>query len=212
MKTLKTIQTLAKVGRVMSKIVFICCIIGFCGCMIGIIAVAAGGHVFLVFGASLEDLLVNEADVTMGTLYASMAVGLILCAGEAVLAAFAEHYFKREVKDGTPFTHAGANEMMRLGVLAIALPLASQILAEIVYVIIKSVTEGVEPMNLDAYGSVGMGIMFMLAALICRYGAERTNNDASKPVASGASGVKEPEEIRNEVVENVENGDDNKEE
>lgn len=179
MKTLKTIQVLAKVGRVLSKIVFIFCIIGFCGCVIGITSVAAGGHVFLVFGTSLDEILVNEAGITTGTLCAGMAVGLILCAGEAVLAAFAEHYFKREIADGTPLTTAGANEMIRLGVLAIAIPLGTQILAEVVYVIFKNTMEGIESMNLDAYGSVGIGIMFILTALICRYGAQRTSEDTT---------------------------------
>ena len=186
MKTLKTIQMLAKIGRVLSKIVFIFCIIGFCGCIIGITSVAAGGHVFLLFGTSLDELLVNEAGITVGTLYASMAVGLILCAGEAVLAAFAECYFKREIVAGTPLTNAGANEMMRLGILAIAIPLGTQMIAEIVHVIFKKAMEGVEPMKLDAYGSVGVGIMFILAALICRYGAQRTSDDTAG---------KEPERI-----------------
>ncbi len=197
MKTLKTVQTLAKVGRVLSKIVFIFCVIGFCGCVIGIIGVAAGGHVFLLFGTPLEEVIVNEAGMTAGTLYASMTAGLILCAGEAVLAAFAEHYFKREAQDGTPFTAAGANEMMRLGVLAIAIPLGAQILAAIAHVIIKTAMEGVEPLNLDAYGSVGMGIMFILTSLICRYGAERTHDDETVKTAAMPR-----EEIRDGVVEN----------
>ena len=194
MKTLKTIQVLAKVGKVMSKIVFIFCIIGFCGCVIGITSVAAGGHVFLVFGTSLDELLVNEAGITVDTLYASMAVGMILCAGEAVLAAFAEHYFKREIADGTPFTTAGSNEMMRLGVLAIAIPLGTQILAEVVYVIFKNTMEGIESMNLDAYGSVSMGIMFILTALICRYGAQHTGDDTARKETERKAETEEKEE------------------
>ena len=179
-------QTLARVGRVLSKIVFILCVIGFCGCVIGIIGVAAGGHVFLLFGTPLEEVIVNEAGMTAGTLYASMTAGLILCAGEAVLAAFAEHYFKREAQDGTPFTAAGANEMLRLGVLAIAIPLGAQILAAIAHVIIKTAMEGV---------------MFILTSLICRYGAERTNDDeAAKTAAKVAPAA--CEEIRDGVGEN----------
>ena len=42
-----------------------------------------------------------------------------ICAGEAVLAKFAEHYFKRELTDGTPFNLGGAKELMRLGILTI---------------------------------------------------------------------------------------------
>ena len=38
MNTLKTIQTLSKIGRILSKIVYICCVVGFCGCIIGIVS------------------------------------------------------------------------------------------------------------------------------------------------------------------------------
>lgn len=197
MKTLKTIQTLAKLGRVLSKIVFVCCVVGFCGCVIGITSVAAGAHVFIAMGTSLEDLLINEAGMTTGTIYASMAVGIVLCAGEAVLAAFAEHYFRRETQDGTPFTTDGANEMLRLGVLAIALPLAAQMLAEVVHLIIRTTMADVAPLNYDSYGSVGMGVMFILAALICRYGAERTNNDEGARLAPASPAETEDREAEN---------------
>ncbi len=38
MSTLKTIQTLSKIGRILSKTVYICCVVGFCGCIVGIIS------------------------------------------------------------------------------------------------------------------------------------------------------------------------------
>jgi len=38
MNTLKTIQTLSKIGKILSKIVYICCEVGFCGCIVGIIS------------------------------------------------------------------------------------------------------------------------------------------------------------------------------
>ena len=42
MKTLNTIQKLSNTGKVLSRIVFIFCIIGFCGCIVWILSMALG--------------------------------------------------------------------------------------------------------------------------------------------------------------------------
>lgn len=173
MKTLRTIQTLSKVGKILSTIVCICCIIGFGGCVLGILCVAAGEAVFIINGKSLNDILMETSEMNLDTLYISMAVGAILCAGEAVLAKFARHYFKREIRDGTPFTLDGANEMKRLGILIICIPLGTRFISEIVGEIMKTVmTDGVVP-DMAENGSIALGAVFILMALICRYGAEK---------------------------------------
>lgn len=172
MKTLKTIQTLSKIGKVLSKILFIFCIVGFCGCIIGILSMALGAPMLKIGGVTLESILNTEAEVTVGTVYAAMATGMILCTGEAMLARFAEHYFKHELADGTPFTPAGAKEMQRLGVLTICLPLGTQIVAEIVYAVMAQVMQGVAPLRLDSASSVALGIMFIVMSLFFRYGAD----------------------------------------
>ena len=102
MKTLNNIQKLSKIGKVLSWLVFVFCIIGFCGCIVGILSMALGAPTLKIGGVTLKSILSIEAGVTTGTAYAAMAAGMILCAGEAVLAKFAEHYFKRELADGTP--------------------------------------------------------------------------------------------------------------
>ena len=172
MKTLNNIQKLSKIGKVFSRIVFIFCIIGFCGCVIGILSMVLGAPTLKIGGVTLESILSIEAGVTAGTAYAAMAAGMILCAGEAVLAKFAEYYFKRELTDGTPFNLGGAKEMQRLGILTICLPIGTQIVAEIVHAVMEQTMQGVAPLQLDNDGSVTLGIMFIVLSLICRYGAE----------------------------------------
>ena len=171
-KTLNNIQKLSKIGKVLSRIVFIFCIIGFCGCVIGILSMALGAPTLKIGGVTLESILSIEAGVTAGTAYAAMAAGMILCAGEAVLSKFAEHYFKRELVDGTPFDFGGAKELMRLGILAICIPIGTQIIAEIVYAVMEQTLRGVAPLQLDHSGSVALGVMFIVMSLGCRYGAE----------------------------------------
>lgn len=87
-----------------------------------------------------------------------MAAGMILCAGEAVLAKFAEHYFKRELADGTPFDLGGAKELMRLGILAICIPIGMQMIAEIVYAVMEQALHGVASFQSDYSGSVALAM------------------------------------------------------
>ena len=94
MNTLKTVQVLSKTGKILSKIVFIFCIIGFCGCIAGILSMALGVQTLKIGGITLKGILQAE-NISEKGVYAAMAAGMIFCAGEAVLAKFAEHYFRR---------------------------------------------------------------------------------------------------------------------
>ena len=174
MNTLKTIQTLSKIGKIVSKIIFICCIVGFCGCLVGMISLAVGAPALKLGGVTLESVLQNEAGKTTGTLYAELAAAMILCAGEGVLAKFASRYFERELSDGTPFTSGGAKELLRLGILSICVPIGVRIAEQIVYAILKQVMTDVAPQDFDPAGSVAIGVTMLIAALLCRYGAELT--------------------------------------
>ena len=173
-KTLKTIQTLSKVGKILSKIVFIFSIIGIVGCLAGIICLAAGldGSV-KIDGVTIHSIIEKEADTTVGNLYASLAVGLVLSVCECILARFAEQYFKHELKAGTPFTLDGAAELKRLGILSISLALGGSVLAAIVHTVMEHAMEGVEEFKGGDVGSISLGIMFLVMSLVLRYGTER---------------------------------------
>lgn len=171
MKTLNTIQKLSKIGKILSKIVFIFCIIGFCGGVVGILSMALGAPTLQFGGVTLKNILDTGADPTAGAVYAAMAAVMIFCAGEAVVAKFAEHYFKRELADGTPFTLAGAKEMQRLGILTICIPIGTGIVAEIVHAVMEQTMHGSAPLQMNIDSSVALGVMFIVMSLICRYGA-----------------------------------------
>ena len=173
-KTLKTIQTLSKVGRILSKIVFICSIIGIIGCLAGITCLAAGlDKTIKLDGVTIQGLIEKEAEVSIGDLYAAMAASLVLCVCECILARFAELYFKHELKAGTPFTLEGAAELKRLGILTVSLALGGSILAAIVHSVMKQAMEGVAEFKGGDVGSVSLGIMFLVMSLVLRYGTER---------------------------------------
>lgn len=136
----------------------------------GILSMALGVQTLKLGGITLKGILQAE-NISEKGVYAAMAAGMIFCAGEAVLAKFAEHYFRRELSDGTPFTSGGAGEMMRLGILAVCIPIGIQIIVSIIYAASRQAVQGT--IDFGSSGSVALGIMFIVMSVICRYGAEQ---------------------------------------
>ena len=178
MKTLKTIQTLSKIAKIFSKIIFICSIVGLCCCIAGTISAAIGMEAFKIGDVTFKSILQKEAGISEGDLYLSMIIGAIYCAGTIFLAKFAEVYFDRELKAGTPFTFDGSKELMRLGILSICIPVAEQIFSAIAYAVMLRAFSGTNEPELEAAGSVSIGIAFIILSLICKYGAEMIQSKA----------------------------------
>lgn len=172
MKTLNTIQTLSKIGKVLSKIVFILSIIGAAVCCIGIVCYALLHNVIKIDGRELSTILAMRADISVASGYVIMAAGILLCAAEAVVARFAEIYFKNELAAGTPFTFEGAQEMLRLGIITIAVPLGTVIVCSIAVGIATQFASGFDKIDFSNATSVALGVMFIILSVIFKYGAE----------------------------------------
>jgi len=97
-KTLKTLQVLAKIGKILSTIVFILSIVGAALCALGIPSLALIPDGFRIGDVTIRGLVEQKAGWTLSTCYLALTQGLILCAGEAVLAKFAEHYSKTSLR------------------------------------------------------------------------------------------------------------------
>ena len=177
MKTLKTIQTLSKISKVISKIIFIFSIVGLCLCIFGILSLFIGFEGLKLGGVTLQSIIQSKADVSEGTLYATMFEGAVYCVGTMTLAKFAENYFKRELNDGTPFTLDGSKELLRLGILSVCIPLAVQVVSSIGHSIISKILPDVSPSELDPGVSVGIGVALIVISLLCKYGAELSKDN-----------------------------------
>lgn len=173
MKSLNALQTIAKIGRTLSMVAFILSIVAGAVCIAGIFSLLVFPEDgFKLFGVTIRGLMEKEANVSISTVYAKMACGIVLCAGEAVLAKFAERYFKHELQAGTPFTFDGAKELMRLGILAICISIGTAILAGIVSAVFKTVAPNTADPVIDNGASVVIGVMMIVGSLLCRHGAE----------------------------------------
>lgn len=180
MKTLKFIQVLAKIGKILSKIVFICCIVGACGCVVGAIGLAVGLEVSIFAGVDLEEILQKEAEISSNSLYCYMAASLFICVGEGVVAKFAEIYFDHELAHGTPFNKDDAKELFRLGILTIGVSLGALISAEITQNIMAALLNNAKTMKLSNDGSWTLGLTFIIISLLCKLGAELNEKDDAK--------------------------------
>ena len=162
----------------LTTIIFIFCVIGFVGCIVGIISLACIPEGLKLGGTTIKGLVEPSPKANLGNYYTIMAAGAVLCAGEAVLCKLAQRYFKHELEAGTPFTYEGAKELIRLGIFTICIPIATAIITGIVYGIMTSVF-GVTPnLNLNNFVSIGLGVMLIIAGLLCRHGAEVSDKDA----------------------------------
>lgn len=173
MQSLQTIQTLSKIGKILSKIVFILCIIGASCCAVGMASLPfADTGIFKIGGVSIHGLIVNRAGIDLIVLYPALTEAMILCIGHTVLAKFAEIYFVHELTAETPFTLEGAKELLRLGILTACLPLGCLIVAEIISSIMASALRCDHLFKIKGDSSVALGVVFMITSLLCRCGAE----------------------------------------
>ena len=171
-KYLKIIQVVSKIGKVLSTIVFVCCIIGAVGCLIGILSISLMPNSLVISGMQFSEFLQKNAGINVGTVYASIIGAIIVCAGNAVISKMAQNYFKHELEAGTPFTDDGAKEMFKLAIFNISISLGSAVIIAIVSAIMKNnFADYVKP-DFSNASSIGMGLVFLLVSLLCHYGAE----------------------------------------
>ena len=126
-KSLHTIQTLARLGKVFTQIIVICCIVGAVGCCVGIAALL-GINSLTLGGRDIAAVIIMGSNTGMETMVFACIAGLIACVAECVLSKFANLYFRHELAAGTPFTMEGSKEILRLGILTIVIPLGTLIL------------------------------------------------------------------------------------
>lgn len=170
MKSLQTIQKTFRVFQILTKIAMILTFVwaglSLLGMLCGAVwycsgTVTGAGRDILYFLTETRGLAEMEGILLSDTIFA-LADGIVLV--------FAFRYFKMEQADGTPFTKQGAEEIKRLGIRVIVLPLVSVILSAIVCAVFQLPQNANGNWNSPA--GIAIGIVFIIASLIFRYGAE----------------------------------------
>ena len=179
METLKIIQSLARLGKILSKIAFVFSFIGIFGCIASLLSIAFGRGTLLRLGnVALHSLVQASSGFNLKALSGTLFGWLIICIGETVLARFAVLYFTRELADGTPFTQRGANELLRLGILTIAVPIGCSLSAAIVQGIVMGFLDITADLPIESEAPIFLGAAFLISSLLCRYSAELMQKEA----------------------------------
>lgn len=168
MKSLQTIQKTFRVFGTLSKVAMILSFIWAGTLAIGLlcgIAWYTGGN---VFGLGSEQMLGLTNTTSFMEMIGALLADFILALTDGILFLFALRYFKAEQADGTPFTMSGAEQIKRLGIQMLVMPLVALCIGRTVYKIFH-VTARTD----QGYGaSFILGIVLILASLVFRYGAE----------------------------------------
>ena len=180
MKSLQTIQKTFQVFQVLTKIAMILSYVWAGLAALGILCGAVWYHGGTVVGASRELLYSLTETGGLLEMIGVLLTHVILALTDGTLLVFALRYFTAEQSDGTPFTKRGAEQIKRLGIRTIVLPLVAAILVATVCKIFDL------PLNVcgdwSNLSGVTMGIVLILASLVFRYGAELTEfEDRTNP-------------------------------
>ena len=170
-KSLKTIQTFAKIGKIIANICFIFSIIGAIGCLIAVSAIV--GTKDLEFEGQTVVGLVEATGINFVTTVFSCASAIVICIGSAIVAKLAVNYLSNELEDGTPFTYNGAKELFRLGILSMAIPAGISVVLGIAFTVTKLFWPPLDESALinDSI-SITVGLMLIIMSFVFKHGAE----------------------------------------
>lgn len=176
MKTLETIQQLNKAAKIICAIIHGFCVAGVIASIIGIICLAVIPDGFKIGGVTIYSIIENSDKISLVECYTTMIVAIIVCLGFGILCKLGEKTFENELSIGTPFSYDVSKGYFKFGILTICIPLAVIIAADIVITIIENIYNEAFDINLDDISSVGIGLMFIIISIICKYGAEMSDN------------------------------------
>jgi hypothetical protein len=174
-KTKKVVLTTYNVLRILSKIAFIFCIIGAVFSLIAL----------LMFANMSEEVLMNIdfSDPDIASLLSVIDIGqipsfltfififtLLICIASAVISKFSELYFGHTLDRRTPFTLEGSSEMLRLGIIMIAVNIALGVIVGIIYGIFTKLYNFPQGLNFNT--DVTMGVFVILLSFVFKYATE----------------------------------------
>lgn len=176
MKKFETVRKLSNLGRILSKIVFVCTIIGMCLAALAMVLLIAGvdydGIMNLIASMFKNDISMAQ---NIGTLMISLFVAVeISFAGKLIIAKCSEKYFGKVVADGTPFNEENSKRLLKLGVLLIVVSLVTSIIiknATMLFMLMSGIS-GSYNFGISLPSDVILGGLFIFMSYVCKYGAE----------------------------------------
>ena len=174
MNSLDRIQKIIKVFKILTNIAMIFAYV--CAGLLVVTAILmANNSSYQIIADSAPEMF---ADIDRNKMIAELLCDFVVCLTDGLLLTFGQLYMKHVLDDGTPFTTRGADEIKRLGIRIIILPLVA---IGIISAICATFNAEL-PETMSNELSVSFGIALIIISIIFRYGAEleskvRENND-----------------------------------
>lgn len=165
MSNLEKIQKGVRVLQILSKIILIFTIVGVALASIGAVLVASD---MLSMKNQFLHFLSVTAEMSKGQLVGILTAAAASLLFGSILTSFAYRCFSAELKEGTPFTNAGADRIKQLGIMEIVISVISMWIMDGIYENI-----GLAEWNrFDDAGGITLGICLILLSMVVSYGAE----------------------------------------
>lgn len=166
---MSTLTKIQKVMRVLSIVIRIVMVLSFVGggllAITGVVCLCA--EKFTLPGR-LQTLLVDVGEFSNVEVGLALLADAVLLLADGIMLIFAVMYFNTELKDGTPFTMAGAIRVRRMGIARIV----ATIVADLIYSFLTDFVDSNLLYSVESTGGLFFGVALILASLIFRHGAE----------------------------------------
>ena len=191
MKSLKIIQVLAKVFKIICFVLFILCIVGAAGCFIAMIVVPIVAALPADEGKTVADVMAENGS-PVHEVVGRLAVAFISCGTYIFINKINEKLFADELEVGTPFNHEIVSKMRKTAIINLIAAVALCITAGIVVAIISAIYRAHVSYGYELWSSLGFGLFLLVLSLFCDYGA---------CILDGEAKQEKPEEVEAEKVE-----------
>lgn len=171
--SLSKIQKVSKAGLVLSKIVLWCAYMGLISCALILVVQLFVGNAKIVGDSSIVlDMIKDKSKLSIGSIYAALTIGIIMCITKIIHARLEVKYFDAEIKAGTPFKLELVEQLRKLGIQTIVIPLIGVILSNVAYEIFKHFFVNISEMDISNSQSIGLGIVYLVISLLCKAAIE----------------------------------------
>ena len=189
MKNLKTIQTVSKILYILSKIAFICCIVGASICGLGIVSVVS-----LKDNPEFLQMIIEIGEqFNFNTWLCACICGLVQCGFGIAIYYLVQRFYKFELACGDPFKVEVADKMKTLGIIRLILPLACSFVVGVI-----AGAFGVD-FGYAGYG-IAMGFVYLVVSVLIRYHIELEQKHIAELVKGDIEVVSEEKSDNKENV------------
>lgn len=175
MKTLDTIQKLARIGKTVTRIFLILSILFITLSIITLMAVILSDSMSVdVRNYTIGGLFRGRGDIAALDIIIYIIALSVFFIGHTYLWNSAYRYFAVEVETGTPFKEENYRNLRALGIATILFPALFEMLTLILLNFASEhVFSGSAIMEYNPLSTFSLGVMIIFVSLVCRYGAEK---------------------------------------